>query len=163
MIGLAFVLLIISLCDCHGHSTFVSMCSQPMHMRSLAWKVKPIVSARIDGTQITISSDSKFRGFLFYGTGGLTFTTAPEHGEVSGICNEVPNGSVSHTSPYERDTLVLNFDCEPGSQVSIQGYVVYKYDKPFVKTGGDFTCPDHVSIASDESPESSRSAPSLVP
>ena len=36
---------------------------------------------------------------------------------------------------------MLDFQCEPESDVSIQGYVVFKYDKPFITTGGNFKCP----------------------
>jgi hypothetical protein len=151
----ALVVLVSTIEATMGHSLGLSSCSQPMH-RSLSSADRGSVGATIDGSSIIISATSKFRGFLFVAGDGLRFTTAPEHSEISDICYRTPGRAIAHTSPFERDNLVIGFSCVAGTTVSMTGYVVFKYSTPFVSVGGSFTCPEEDSFTTTVEPASSE-------
>ena len=113
-----------------------------MHRSRPPFSDEAEVRASIRGSTIVITSSKKFRGFLFVADGGLIFTEAPIHAEISNICYKTPGRAVSHTSAMDRDEIAVGFSCTPGAKVSVNGYVVYEYSTPFVNVGGSFTCPD---------------------
>ena len=134
-----FILCLVRAVSAHSHGVF--SCSSPVH-RSLPSDRDTSISAAVEGSNIVISSASKFRGFLFSAGEGLVFTNAPEQSAISDICYRAPGRAISHTSALERNELVIGFSCVPGTKVSVSGYVVFKYSIPFVNVGGSFTCPE---------------------
>jgi hypothetical protein len=142
----SFLMLIAST---YAHSWGIGSCIVPMHYRRKMIVAQPEVKLSILDQKLIINSSRSFRGFLVYGEKGLTFMNEPKHSKLSDMCNGVQNGSLSHTSPYERSEMVLDFECMPGSSVSAKMYLVYRYSEPYVTAVIEFTCPGQIPEGAD--------------